>query len=89
MRDDEYQGDVKYRLWHPAHFWASDDEKIDDGDCGTERYVELDWAIKRWPEFEKELKLEAEEFAAELFGVGGVRHWHYSGLGCGSIPRRY
>lgn len=61
----EWEGDVKYRLWHPANFWASDDEKIDDGNCGTARYVRLDWAINRWPEFEDELKLEAEKFTNE------------------------
>lgn len=58
-KEKKWLGDVKYRLWHPAQFWASDDEKVDDGDCGTLRYVNLDWAIRRWPKFENELRQEA------------------------------
>ena len=27
----QWLGDVKTKLWHPAEFWASDDERIDDG----------------------------------------------------------
>lgn len=60
--EKKWVGDVKYRLWHPAQFWASDEEKIDDGDCGTVRYVELDWAIRKWPKFESQLKEEAAKF---------------------------
>lgn len=67
----EWRGDVKYRLWHPAHFWASDKEKIDDGACGTMRYVTLDWALSRWPEFEKELKEEADSFTKDGETYGG------------------
>lgn len=61
--EEGWQGDIKTKLWHPAEFWASDDERIDDGDCGTERVVELDEAIKLWPEFKKELTEEANKFA--------------------------
>ncbi|MCK5020473.1 MAG: hypothetical protein KAS32_25780, partial [Candidatus Peribacteraceae bacterium] len=57
-----WQGDVKTRLWHPAEFWASDDEKIDDGDCGTERILELEEAIKLFPKFKKKLTEEANNF---------------------------
>lgn len=56
-------GDVKTKLWHPAEFWASDDERIDDGDCGTERILELEEAIKLFPDFKKELTEEANKFA--------------------------
>ena len=59
----EWEGDVKYKLWHPANFWASDDEKINNGDCGTVRYASLEWAIRRWPKFEKELKEESEKIS--------------------------
>ena len=69
----EWEGDVKHKLWHPALFWASDEEHINDGDCGTERYVSLDWAISRWPDFEDELKLEAQKFHQEHFGRPTVR----------------
>lgn len=54
-------GDVKYRLWHPAEFWASNEEKIDEGDCGTVRYVTLEYAQRRWPEFKKQLEEEADK----------------------------
>lgn len=59
-KKQEWEGDVKYKLWHPANFWASDDEKINNGDCGTVRYVSLEWAIRRWPKFKTELKEESE-----------------------------
>lgn len=59
----EWEGDVKYKLWHPANFWSSDDEKINNGDCGTVRYASLKWAIRRWPKFKKELKEESEMIA--------------------------
>lgn len=61
--DDGWQGDVKTRLWHPAEFWATDDERIDDGDCGTERVIELEEAIKLFPDFKEELEEEANKFA--------------------------
>lgn len=72
--EKEWVGDVRTRLWHPAHFWASDDERIDDGDCGTVRYAPLDWAIRRWPKFEEKLRLEAKKVAADgTFGDQTVR----------------
>jgi len=42
--DDEQQqwmGDVKGKLWHPAHFWANDTEDVNNGAVGSLRYVEL------------------------------------------------
>ena len=68
----EWQGDVRYRLWHPAHFWASDKEKVEDGNCGTMRYVTLDWAVSRWPDFKKELKEEANRFVKDGETSGGL-----------------
>lgn len=63
--DDDTQnwvGDVKYKLWHPADFWAQDDECIDDGAVGTVRYVEEEWAIQQWPDFADDIKREASLF---------------------------
>ncbi len=63
--DDDAQqwvGDVKHRLWHPAHFWAEDDECIDDGHCGTERWVDVEWAVSRWPKHEKAIKEAATKY---------------------------
>ena len=60
--DDEqkqWMGDVKHKLWHPSLFWADGDENVDDGNCGTDRYATLDWAIDRWPKYKKELQDEA------------------------------
>jgi hypothetical protein len=61
-QEGRWNGDVKTKLWHPAEFWASDDERIDDGDCGTERVMELEEAIKLFPDFKKELTEEANRF---------------------------
>lgn len=55
----EWAGDVRHRLWHPAEFWASDNEYINEGDCGTVRYVTLDYAVNKWPKFKDKLKDEA------------------------------
>jgi len=79
--DDEkktWMGDAKFRLWHPAQFWASDDEKVDDGDCGTVRYVSLDWAIRRWPKFEDELRQEATTYVQKDVGARATIPGSYS-----------
>jgi hypothetical protein len=55
----QWMGDVKHKLWHPAMFWADGDECIDEGNCGTERYATLEWAQSRWPKFKKELEESA------------------------------
>lgn len=57
--DDEkktWKGDVKYRLWKPEQFWALGEEKIDDGACGTVRYVEEEYAVHHWPKFKDKIK---------------------------------
>jgi hypothetical protein len=64
----KWRGDVRHRLWHPAEFWASDNEYIDEGDCGTVRYVDLEWAIARWPDFKTQLKDKATSYRQ---GIGG------------------
>lgn len=76
----EWKGEAKHRLWHPAQFWASDDERIDDGDCGTVRYVTLGWAVQRWPDYEEKLEQEAEEIEGGLKSTEGIRG-SYSGSG--------
>ncbi len=58
----QWMGDVQYRLWHPSEFWASDKEYIQDGDCGTVRYVDLDWAISRWPDYKKQFTEKATSY---------------------------
>ncbi len=69
-KNKKWSGDVKHRLWHPAEFWTSDNERIDDGACGTVRYVNLDWAISQWPNFETELQEEALKYK-DIEGAGG------------------
>lgn len=89
-KTQRWEGDVKYKLWHPACFWASDDEKINNGDCGTVRYVSLDWAIRRWPKFEDELRQEAKEYKGEQSGLSPVRGSQSTGttaaLAAGAYP---
>jgi hypothetical protein len=65
-KDGKWIGNVRHKLWHPAQFWADGDEKIDDGNCGTFRYVSLEWAKSRWPEFAKRLDEEADKYEEPL-----------------------
>lgn len=67
-KTQQWVGNAKYRLWHPRNFWATGTEKIDDGDCGTQRYVTLEWAKIKWPEFAKELEKEADAFGESGMG---------------------
>ena len=69
----EWNGDVRQRIWHPGEFWASDKEYIQDGDCGTVRYVELDWAVKRWPKYKTQLNEQATSFKDTLAGGKVIR----------------
>ena len=71
----QWIGDVKYRLWHPGLFWADGGEFIDDGNCGTLRYVSLKWAKSRWPQHAKQLEEEAKDYTGtENQGWGGARN---------------
>jgi len=63
-----WQGEVRHRLWNPANFWASDKEYINDGDCGSVRFVELSYAISQWPQFEKELTEASSKYPEMLQG---------------------
>lgn len=65
----QWQGDVKFRLWKPERFWALGQEKIDDGPCGTVRYVEEEWAINRWPKFKVQIK-EASKLYKDVITSG-------------------
>lgn len=62
-----WMGDIQYKLWHPQAFWSLADEDINDGDCGSVRYVELEWAINHWPNKEIELRAVAIEANSEEF----------------------
>jgi len=66
----EWIGDVRHTLWHPAEFWASEAECIDEGPCGTVRYSTLDYALHRWPDFARQLKDEATKYRDENAGSG-------------------
>ncbi len=66
-----WQGEVQHKLWHPAEFWASDEERIDDGACGSMRFVDLEWAISRWPQFKAQLESEAVTFKDAISGGYG------------------
>lgn len=52
----KWVGDVQYKLWHPTLFWADGQENINDGNCGSVRWVTLDYAVSRWPKFKKDLE---------------------------------
>ncbi|MHC4603393.1 MAG: portal protein [Planctomycetota bacterium] len=74
-------GDVKHRLWHPAEFWASDREYIDEGNCGTVRYVDLAWAQHRWPDFKAQLKNNATSYQEAIKKGGHVIRGQVSSAG--------
>ena len=77
----EWVGDVKHRLWHPAEFWASDREYIDEGNCGTVRYVDLDWAMHRWPKYKTKLKNNATSYKEAVAKGGNVIRGQVSSAG--------
>lgn len=66
-----WEGEVRHRLWPPSQFWASDNEYINDGDCGTVRYLELPYAQSLWPDFKKKLFDESVTYENALSGAAG------------------
>jgi hypothetical protein len=68
----QWSGDVKYRLWKPERFWSLGQEKIDDGPCGTVRYVEEQWAVNRWPKFKKRIKEASQTYEDVMAGGQGT-----------------
>jgi hypothetical protein len=94
-QNKKWIGDVKHKLWHPAEFWASDEEKVDDGDCGSVRWVTLDYAIKQYPQFKDELIDKAERRREGDNAVGGYNHIRgqlgsagtYPAAGTGGVDR--
>ena len=72
-KEKKWTGEVMHKLWHPAEFWASTEEKVDDGPCGTARFVRLDWAQYRWSEFRKELEDEARTYKEIIGGGESIR----------------
>lgn len=93
--DDEkktWKGDVKFRLWKPEQFWALGEEKIDDGACGSVRYVEEEYAIHRWPKFENKIKeqsLAHKDLLSKGQTVGGQTSSSgtYPSAGTGGIDK--
>lgn len=63
-------GEVRHRIWHPALFWASDKEYIQDGDCGTVRYLELEYAKSLWPEHKKALEDASVSYPETIRDIG-------------------
>jgi len=64
-----WEGEVRHRLWPPSQFWASDKEYVQDGDCGTVRYVALDYAQSLWPDFKSDLEENSVTRAQALYGM--------------------
>lgn len=74
-RTQQWVGDVKGKLWHPAHFWANDSENVQNGSVGTLRYVELEYAKGRWPKFASVFEEEAREMDQmenDFSSMGGI-----------------
>jgi hypothetical protein len=69
----QWDGDVQYKLWHPALFWADGQENIQDGNCGTVRWMTLDDAKAQWPKYAKKLEeiavSSSDEDFAKSFGM--------------------
>jgi len=87
-------GDVKGKLWKPTLFWATGEESINDGSCGTVRYVELEYALDRWPDYKKQLQEQADKDTGEMMEGGGPDiigqrsgQGSYPGAGYGGIDR--
>lgn len=77
-----WEGDVGHKLWHPAYFWADDEEDIQKGNCGTKRYVRLDWAKAQWPDFADSM----DEIATSVKDpVGGWAYCHIRGSASGTM----
>lgn len=75
-------GDVKYKLWHPAFFWADGDECVDDGNCGTVRWVSLEYAKTRWPKFAKQfddIAVTGKESGSGGYGDVSFKSWISAG----------
>ena len=69
----KWNGEIRHRLWRPQEFWASDKEYVNDGDCGTVRYVDLEYAIGQWPDFKKELTEASVAYAETIGGTDTIR----------------
>lgn len=79
-----WQGDVKGKLWKPSLFWSTGEDSINDGSCGTVRYVDLEYAISRWPDYEKQLKEEADR--VDELGLHGENDIPGQTAGSGTYP---
>lgn len=79
-----WDGEVRHRLWRPTQFWASDAEFINDGDCGTVRWVELEYAKSLWPEHKSKLEENSKTYKEML--EGGGEHIAGQASGQGTYP---
>jgi len=93
----QYDGRIKHLLIHPAYFWSdTQSTTLKDARCmGTIRPVSLEWAIHQWPQFEKELRAEAqagsdEEYATYSDGiVGSEDEVSYENQSARSLMKRF
>ena len=69
-KNKRWTGQIRHRLWHPTQFWASDKEKIQEGDVGTTRFVDVEWAKVKWPQFTKKIEDQGQSFKDLMDGGG-------------------
>ncbi len=67
----QWVGEIEGKLWHPAHFWASDRESVYKGPIGTVRFVELEYAKKLWPGYAEKLEEKSTSNLEDLDTYGG------------------
>jgi len=73
-----WENNIKYRLWHPAFFWSDGVETVDDGNCGTVRWVRVEWAKKHWPGNDTafdEVAVVAKDSEEASFGDSKFQSW--------------
>ena len=68
----QWIGQCRHRLWHPAEFWSGENEFINEGNCGTVRYADLEWAQSQWPEFKRQLSDHSVSYK-EAYGGEHIR----------------
>jgi len=72
----QWQGEAKYKLWHPALFWMDPNaETVEEAQSlGTQRYVPLEWAQARWPQHKVNLEKMATKHVDAITGPAGGPH---------------
>ena len=77
-----WNGDVEHRLWNPVFFWADGEESVEEGNCGTVRWVRLEWAKWMWPGHDKEfddVAVTAKDAKEAAFGDVKFKSWMSGG----------